>query len=150
MKEASGIKLILMSCVALCLSVIICPLSATAESPEDLLIIANSATAVGSISKAEARELFLKTKSNFGGRKTIPIHAATGSLLRRVFAQKVLGMTPEEEKQYWEKQKIMAGTTPPTAFPNTARAVFKLKSSISYVFRKDYKNVGKILLVIPG
>ncbi len=150
MRDTTRNALLLISCVALSLSMIFAPFPAAAESPDDLLIIANSSARAGSISKAEVRELFLKTRSSFRGSKTIPINAAMGSKLRKTFVQKVLGMSPAEEKQYWEKQKIMGGITPPASFSNTVRAVFKLRSGLSYVFRKDYKNVGKILLVIPG
>jgi len=136
--------------VALALALPLATFPAAAESPDDILIIANPSLSAVSISKAEAREIFLRTKTDFRGSRTTPIHASDGSVLRKTFSRKVLGMTEAEEKQYWEKVKIMEGKMPPASFSNTSKAVFKLKDSISYVFRKDYKNVGKILLVIPG
>lgn len=139
-----------LSSMAMALSLISVPFPAAAESPDDILIIANNSLSAVSISKAEAREIFLKTRSEFKGSKTTPVHASNGSALRKAFLQKVLGMNPDEERQYWEKQKIMTGKTPPVGFTNTLKAVFKLKGSISYVYRKDYKDVTKILLVIPA
>lgn len=140
----------ILSAGAMSLSLILAPVPAAAESPSDILIIANSSLKASSISKAEAREIFLKTRNSLKGKKTTPVHAKMGSALRKAFAKKVLGLSPDDERQYWEKQKIMSGKTPPAEFSNTTRAVFKLRNSISYVYRKDYKDVTKVLLVVPN
>ena len=58
-------------------------------------------------------------------------------------------MTPSEEATYWENQKIRQQLSPPPEMGSILKAVFKLKNSISYAYRKDVAgDVVKVLLVI--
>ncbi len=63
----------------------------------------------------------------------------------------LLMITKAEEDNYWEDQKIRNNMEEPPKFRNVLKAVFHLKGSIGYVYRKDYKEgVVKILTVIPA
>ena len=62
---------------------------------------------------------------------------------------KVLGMDAAKETAYWQEQKIKKGHTPPPELSNTQKAVFSLKGSVSYCYRKDFKKgAAKVLLVL--
>lgn len=117
------------------------------ESSNDLLIIANKSVKRGSASRAEIRSYFLKKRTDWkGGGSVIPINATRSSDLRKAFQDKVLQMTDSEEEEYWKDEGIRRGVKKPTEMSNTLKAVYHLKGSISYVFRKDYKgDVAKIL-----
>ena len=125
--------------------------TAYAESPDDILIVANKSVPMDSISSAELKAIFLKKKSRWkNGSKTIPINAKDGTLLRKTFVQRLLNMEQTREKSYWQEQKIRKGTLPPATFSNLLKAVFKVNGSVGYVFRSDYKEgVVKVLMVLP-
>lgn len=126
--------------------------SAWAESPDDILVIAHSKVGQDEMVPGEVKAIFLKKMNNWpSGDKIVPINAKTGSDLRQRFQEAVLEMEPTVETTYWEAQKIRQGSNPPVEFSDPIRAVFSLRGSISYVYRKDYKHgVAKVLLVIPS
>ena len=124
--------------------------TARAESPNDLLIIANMGIPFDTIDSSDLRIVFLKKREFVGGKRIVPINASD-SKLRKTFQKKVLSMNDSEEKRYWQEQKVVNGIDPPASFITPLKAVFKIKGGISYVFRKDYKEgVAKVLLVIPN
>lgn len=115
----------------------------------DLLIIANKKSNASSASKAELRSYFLKKRTSWkGGGRVIPVNARAGSRLRQAFQSKVLRMSDSEEEEYWKNEGIRRGASKPAELSNTLKAVYHLRGSVSYVFRKDYKGgVVKILAV---
>lgn len=133
------------------LGILLLPIRAVAENAEDILIIANKAVAAKAITLNELKSIFLGRKAGLGREgKVAPIHAKEGSKLRVDFQQRVLGMQPEEEKMYWEDQKIRTGAVKPTEFTRPLKAVFSLKRGVGYVFRKDFQEgVVQVLLVLP-
>lgn len=125
---------------------------ARGESADDILVIANKSVSVGSISKNELRDIFLKKKTSWGrGGQAIPLHAAEGSELRAEFRKRVIAMSRAEEQLYWQQFQIKKGEPQPASFGNTLKAVFKIRGSVSYVYRSQYKEgVAKVLLVLPA
>jgi hypothetical protein len=121
------------------------------EKPGDLLIVANNTVKDASLRVEDVRAFFFKQRAAWpSGERVTPFHAKAGSEARKVFLEKVMQMTSDEESRHWEKQKIIHGTSGPTEFASVQRAVFAIKGSVSYVLRKDYTDkVSKILLVIP-
>ncbi len=115
----------------------------------DLLIIANKSAPASSASRAELKSYFLKKRTSWkGGGRVIPLNAPSGSQLRKAFQSKVLSMSDSEEQEYWKDEGIRRGTQKPAEISNTLKAVYHLRRSVSYVFRKDYKGgVVKILAV---
>jgi len=123
---------------------------AVADSPNDLLVVANKSVAVGSVDASEIRAVFLKNKSALGGDTVFPLNAKSDSDLRAAFRSRVLKMTEEKERGYWDDEKIRKGTEPPAEVPATLKAVFSKSAGVSYVFRKDYKDgTAKILATFP-
>lgn len=123
---------------------------ALAENPDDILIVAHLKVPVDTVDVTELKAIYLRKKFYWSmGQDVLPLNAKFGTRLREVFQSRILGMAPEEELRYWERQKIERALSPPPEFATTQKAVFNLKNSVSYVFRKDFKaNVNKILLVI--
>ena len=127
------------------------PRTSNAESPNDILIIANKGLNINYISPDELKQLFLGKKTNAkSGEKIICINSQAGTAVREIFRTKVLEMSKSEEMSYWERAKIRKQLSPPPEFVGVAKAVFKLPNAISYAYRKDVPtSVVKVLLVIP-
>jgi len=125
---------------------------ARAESPNDLLIIANKAVKESNLTINTVRSIFLKRRSHWqGGGKIVAINDKKGTPLRTAFQDKVLDMSQRREEIYWEEQKIKKGVSAPPEMSSRLKAVFKVKGAISYVLRSEYKpGVAQILLVIPA
>jgi ABC-type phosphate transport system substrate-binding protein len=123
-----------------------------AEGPDDILVVVNRSVKVDSTTAAELRNVFLKKKTAWRtGESAVPIHAPAGSVLRKMFRQRLLAMSATEEREYWKNAKIKHALMEPVTFPDTLKAVFKLRGGVSYVFRADYKpGVAKIVLVLPA
>jgi len=126
--------------------------SARADSFEDILVVANRKVSVDSVTLAELQSIYLgQRKSWKKGGKIKPINAKVGSRLRSVFRKKVLGLDETRETNYWQMQKVRKTGTPPVESVNTLLAVIKNSGSVSYVFRKNYRQgLVKVLLVLPG
>ena len=128
------------------------PASLAADDPEDILVIVNKGTNVKSLSISEVRNIFLGDQVEWRtGKKTVPVHSKD-MFLRDAFARLVLNQKGiVDEKKYWQKQKIMHGNIEPPAFSNNLKAVFKLRGSISYVYRSQYlEGVVQVVLVVPN
>ncbi len=62
------------------------PRVASAQSPDDMLIVANLSVKSSTISEGAIRNFFLKKIKNWdSGNKAVPIHAPKGSRLRDDF-----------------------------------------------------------------
>jgi hypothetical protein len=123
-----------------------------AENPMDILVIANASVQAREITVDDLRDFFLKKRTNWGsGEKTIPINVTENAKLREAFRERVLNMNSTEEQSYWQSRKIKEGETEPTEFSNTLKAVYKLRGSVSYIYRWQYRQgVVKVILVLPG
>ena len=124
--------------------------AAHAESPDDILVIANNSVGVSQVSVQELRTMFLKQRQNWkSGGKIFPLNAKPGTGIRKAFQAKVLGMDSTGEKAFWQEQSIKKGISKPSAFSNPLKAVFSVKGSVGYCYRKQYKaGLAKVLLVL--
>ena len=69
------------------------PTISRADSPDDILIIANKGVGVKSISTGELKNIYLKKKTNWGsGVKAVPIHVKRGAQIRHDFLKLILNM----------------------------------------------------------
>jgi len=137
---------------AVLLSLLLEPLYAVADNPNDILIIANLGTKTSKISEDDLRNIFLKKRTTWNtGEKAFAVHNRNPQLRKR-FIEKILQMKSlEAEQEYWAEQKIMHGTSEPYAFVNVLKAVFKLKGSVSYIYRSQYlEGVVKVVLVLKA
>jgi len=125
--------------------------ASNSEKPSDLLIVVNRNASVMETSVEEVRNVFLRKKNAWrNGGTAVPVNARGGQA-RAAFRERVLRMTAIQEQEYWKNAKITRGLTEPTEFPNTLKAVFHLRSGVSYVLRSEYiERVAKIVLVVPA
>ena len=121
-------------------------------SVKSVAVASNNDVSVDKISLAEVRNLFLGWQTVWsGGGKVVKINAKEGSPIRAAFRNKILRMTREQEGRHWKDQKVRKGLRPPVEFGNVLKAVFKLKRSVSYVYRSEYKpGVVKVLAVVSA
>jgi len=126
--------------------------AASADSPNDILVVANKTVKVDAVSVAELKAIFLKKKVRWKtGLKAVPINAKDGTELKKEFLKRVFDMDQDLERSYWQDQKIRTGLVPPVTFRQLLKAVFNIRGSVSYVFRSQYREgVVKILLVLPA
>ena len=129
----------LLALLAVCIVITGSTSVATAGSGEQIYIIANNSFPSDALSPAEIKRIFLKEKTRISGKAVVPVNAKKDSALRKAFANRVLGMSPSEELGYWQEQKVQSGKQPPAELGNTMRAVFALKTGISYCFESEYK-----------
>ena len=124
---------------------------ARADGPKDILVVANKSVGVDQVDADVLRAIFLKKRKSWkNGGKVVPVNAKKGTALRQQFLSRLFNMIEEEEKTYWEKQKISKGVEPPPEFSNNLKAVFHLKGGITYVYRSEFpEGVAKILYVLP-
>lgn len=116
------------------------------------MIIANPSGSNQGISLDDIKSIFLKKRTNWPrGGNAVPINARKGSAVREEFVQRVLNMTQAEESNYWKEEQIKSGLTAPVEFSNVLKAVFKLKGSVSYIYRSEYREgVAQIIYVLKA
>ncbi len=131
----------------LIISCFLVPCSGRADK-ETVVVFVNSNVAVSTLSVDEVKRIFLKVRSSLrDGTRAVPVNAKAGSALRKIFDEKVLGMSETEEIKYWQDAQIKKGITPPAEFSNTQRAVFSLGGGIGYCFESDHiATVNKVVL----
>jgi len=116
---------------------------------DTIYIIANNSFKASQISLGDVKRIFRKELSMVSGNRVAPINTTRANPLRAAFVKKVFGMSVSDEIAFWEKQKVMTGSQPPTEVDNTLKAVFSLKNGISYCFKSQYKpGTAKILLTL--
>jgi len=121
------------------------------NNPNDLIIVVNKSAKVDRLSIDDVRNYFLMTKTAWpGGEKAVVLNSRDEKL-RETFRTKVLSMTADEEKRFWQDQMIRTGRQAPPEFGNVSKAVYSLKGAIGYIYRKDLNsNVVKAVLEIPA
>lgn len=121
------------------------------ENPQDILIIANKSVKSTGIGLEEIKGFFLKKRKFWPNQlKAVPINQKADSPLRVEFARRVLDMSPMQEKNYWGEMKIRRGEMGIPEFAHVLKATFKLKGSIGYIYRHEYREgVVNVLLVLP-
>ena len=122
------------------------------DNPNDILVVVNKSVKTDTLSKGELRDIFLKRRKIWQlGQKVVPVNAKAGLPIRKAFRQAILNMSKREEDAYWQKQTIMTAEGEPVRFGHRLKAVFKLRGSVSYVYRYEYREgVVKVLMVIPA
>ena len=122
------------------------------SNPDDILVIANVGVPVESLSLADMRDIYNKTRTRWDGAGSIvPVNAPRSSQLRLDFVKRLFGSSLPERGVYWEKRKVSDGAQPPIEFSLPLKACFRLKGSLCYVYRKDYQpGVVKVVLTLRG
>ena len=109
-------------------------------SAEALVVFVNKEVGADALTVEEIRQIFLRQRTTWaGGQRIACIDTRPGAPAREAFRTRVLKMTADEEKRYWQEQHIKGEATEPPTFSDTVRAVFMLKGGIGYSLRKDIK-----------
>ncbi len=124
---------------------------ATAESPEDILVIVNASVKNETVNSDELKAIFLKKRISWSnGIRAVPVHS-TNAALRDDFRSRLLQMSEGEELRYWQQFQIQKGEAKPVAFGNTLKAVFQLRGAVSYIYRSQYrKGATNVVFVLPA
>lgn len=116
------------------------PSAAEAPKANGLVVFVNAEVPEQSLTVEDVRQIFLRQKITWSdGRRIACIDATFDSQAREAFRARVLKMSQDQEKRYWEEQHIKGEAPAPPTFSDTVRAVFMLKGGIGYALRKDIK-----------
>jgi hypothetical protein len=92
------------------------------------------------LSAEDVRQIFLRKKTSWSsGQRIVCVDALADTATSDAFRKKVLRMSSDELKRYWEEQQLKGELAHIPAFSDTVRAVFMLNGSIGYALRKDLK-----------
>ena len=120
-----------------------------AKKSQQIYIITNNLSEINTLSASDVKRIFKKEKTKIKGKSIIPINAKKTSPLRKAFVNSLFHMSISEEITFWQTQKVRTGLQPPIELSNTVKAVFSIRTGISYCFAKDYKpGTSKILFKI--
>ncbi len=124
---------------------------ATADSPQDILVIVNASVKNEKVTRDELKAIFLKKRASWGnGVRAVPVHS-NNAALRDDFRERLLQMSEGEELRYWQQFQIQKGEAKPVAFGNTLKAVFQLRGAVSYIYRSQYREgATNVILVLPA
>lgn len=154
-RARKGMRVISAACSAMLVGLLLpCPaVPDETGDPLDIIVIVNKSVKESRIEPHRVREFFLKIKKHWSGTDKVLVINAADKRLRGDFRKKVLKMSASEEDRYWQAQRVKANRTrsEPATFNNTMKAVFMLKGSIGYVYRKDYREgLVRVVSVIPA
>jgi ABC-type phosphate transport system substrate-binding protein len=109
-------------------------------SPDNLVVFVHRGVSIDSLSVEDVRQIFLRKQTSWSsGQRIVCVDALADTATSDAFRKKVLRMSSDELKRYWEEQQIKGELAHIPAFSDTVRAVFMLNGSIGYALRKDLK-----------
>ena len=101
------------------------------------IVVVNTANPIDSLTLPELRRIFTKQQRLWAhGDTIVPVDWDSGTELRRVFSQIVLGRTIREMAEYWVQQSVTQGLAPPSTLSSSlavARFVATVPGAISYL-----------------
>ena len=101
---------------ALSLALSVASMAATA----DVVVVVSAKSAVTTLSKSQAVDIFLGKVSRFpNGAQAVPIDQTDGSGIRDEFYAKVAGRSAAQIKAYWSKIIFTGRGQPPRTVPNS-------------------------------
>jgi len=93
--------------------VLVGSLTASAESPKDILVVVHASVKNEKVTRDELRNIFLKKRISWSnGIRAVPLHS-TNAALRNDFRMRLLEMNEGEEKRYWQRFQIQKGEAEP-------------------------------------
>jgi ABC-type phosphate transport system substrate-binding protein len=124
-------------------------ISSTQARP--FVIIVNKANPVKTLAVVEVRRIFMKESRMWShAEPMVPVDWESTADIRQVFSKQVLNRSVREMAEYWVKQSITQGITPPST-QRSARAVLRFVASvpgaISYVAPADVDDTVNVVAV---
>ena len=122
--------------------------SSSTQAPA-FVIIVNKANPVKTLSIVELRRIFMKESRMWShAEPMVPVDWESTASIRQVFSKQVLNRSVREMAEYWVKQSITQGITPPST-QRSARAVLRFVASvpgaISYVSPADVDDTVNVI-----
>ncbi len=119
---------------------------------ESLLVIANDAVPVDSISAGDLASIYLiRTIRWGGGMAIVPVNREASSAARRSFSEEVVGQSPADLADYWNRLRF-EGKRPPlvqTSDQAVIGFVHNVPGAIGYVSARVQISGVKVLLRLP-
>jgi len=101
----------------------------------DIVFIVGEDTKIYRLTKDQVREIYLKEINFINGVEVVPVNLPAGNPLRKIVEEKVIGLSGEMLRIYWNR-KYVYGVEPPIVL-NSEKAVVKfvkkVKGAIGYV-----------------
>jgi ABC-type phosphate transport system substrate-binding protein len=116
----------------------------------DYVVIANPATAVSDIGKAELKRIFTGKVTQFDGKKATPINLPDDNAAKADFLKEVVGESVADYKQYWVEQKVKGNGVPPMQQASSAAVkamVAAIPGSVAYIPKADADASVKVVAV---
>jgi ABC-type phosphate transport system substrate-binding protein len=115
------------------------------------VIIVNKSNPVKTLPRVELRRIFMKEARMWPhAEPMVPVDWESTASIREVFSKQVLNRSVREMAEYWVKQSITQGITPPST-QRSARAVLRFVASvpgaISYVSPADVDDTVNVVAV---
>lgn len=108
----------------------------------DFKLIVNRGVHATEISRAEARQLWMKNTSRLpDGTEAVPVDQSPGSAVREVFSKEVLGRSTTAMESFWSRQIFSGRQVPPERVKSDAEVIAYVASvpgGLGYV-AKDRK-----------
>jgi len=98
-------------------------LLASTSFSADWALVANPASGIASVSKADLKRVYTGKKTQLGGAKVVPCMVVETNPAVAAFLQDVLGMSPAEFKKFWVDTQIKGEGTAPATQKSSAAAV---------------------------
>lgn len=98
--------------------------TSSVEGQDDtIVVIVNKGAKGAPLTKADLRLMFQTTKTEWAGRKVIPLNLPRGDSARVAFDEAVLGLNVELAQRYWVDRKIRGGNPPPKQLSDQSQVV---------------------------
>lgn len=105
------------------------PPPASAQEP-DFVVIVNAENPIETISVIELRRVYMKQSRMWShGEAMVPVDWVAGSDVRTAFSEQVLNRSVREMAEFWVKEAVTRGATPPPT-QRSARSVLRFVASV--------------------
>lgn len=116
-------------------------------------IVVHSSFPSNSVRLTDLRRIFLKKSSELSGTDLEVVQYRTGSEERRLFSERMLGISEADESLYWRRLLVSSGTIPPKTKINEqvmVKFISRHEKSIGYVLSlEELPPEIKVLQVSP-
>lgn len=116
---------------------------------KDIAIIVNKGNPVNELSKIDLRRIYLSDTQKWGdGKPIVMLTLASDAAERKVFQDKVLGMSNDELQKYISDQEIKGKSVKSATVQKSSQAlqlfIGKVPMSIGFIFDDEFKDDGKV------
>lgn len=116
---------------------------------KDIAIIVNKDNPVDELSKIDLRRIYLSDTQKWAdGKQILTLTLSSDAAERKVFQDKVLGMSNDELQKYMSDQEIKGKSVKPATVQKSSQAIQlfigKVPMAIGFIYDDEFKDDGKI------